>query len=61
MDTILVYVIVLAAALFLVRWFYRNLVSHGKQPGCDSCESCGPEETSETEKTTTASSPSRSS
>ncbi len=56
MDTILVYIIVLAAALFLVRWFYRNLISHGKKATCDSCESCGPEETSEAEKTTTASS-----
>lgn len=56
MDTILVYIIVLAAALFLVRWVYRNLVSHGKQPACDSCESCAPAEISEAEKTHSASS-----
>ena len=56
MDSILVNLIVLAAALFLARWFYRNLISRNKKPACDSCDSCAPTEDSEPEKTQSASS-----
>ena len=56
MDTILVYVIVLGAALFLARWFFRNLISRNKEPACGSCDTCAPTENSEPDKTPTASS-----
>ena len=56
MDTILVYVIVLAAALFLARWFYRNLITRDKKPACDSCDTCAPAENTESDKTHSASS-----
>ena len=39
-ETILVNVVVLAAVLFLGRWFYRNLISRDKGSACSSCESC---------------------
>lgn len=39
-ETILTNLVVLAAALFLARWLYRNLVSRDKGATCDSCESC---------------------
>ena len=56
MDTILVYVIVLAAALFLARWFFRNLISADKKPACGSCDTCAPTENTEPDKTQNASS-----
>ena len=40
LETVLTNLVVLAAALFLARWFYRNLVSRDKAAACDSCESC---------------------
>lgn len=52
METILTNLVVLAAALFLARWFYRNLISRKKSAPCDSCESC---ETTEDDKSTPAS------
>ena len=55
MDAILVNLIVLAAALFLVRWFYRNLIARNKKPACDSCDTCAPTENSEPDKTQNAS------
>ncbi len=56
MDTLLVYAIVLGAALFLARWFFRNLISRDKKPACGSCDTCAPEENSEPDKTQNASS-----
>ena len=55
MDTVLVYVIVLAAALFLARWFFRNLISADKKPACGSCDTCAPTENTEADKTHNAS------
>ena len=55
-DTILVTLIVLGAALFLARWFFRNLISRDKKPTCGSCDTCAPTENSEPDKTPTASS-----
>ena len=56
MDTILVTLIVLGAALFLARWFYRSLIARNKKPTCGSCGTCAPTENSEPDKTPTASS-----
>ena len=56
MDTILVYAIVLGAALFLARWFFQNLISSDKKTACGGCDSCAPEENAKSDKTPTASS-----
>ena len=56
MDTILVTLIVLGAALFLARWFFRNLISRNKKPACGSCDTCAPTENTEPDKTATTSS-----
>ena len=56
MDTILVTLIVLGAALFLARWFFRSLIARDKKPACGSCGTCAPTENPEPEKTQSASS-----
>ena len=56
MDTLLVYGIVLGAALFLARWFFRNLIARDSKPACGSCDTCAPTEDSEPDKTQSASS-----
>ncbi|MCH7910668.1 MAG: hypothetical protein IIB38_13765 [Candidatus Hydrogenedentes bacterium] len=56
MEAILVDVIVLAAALFLARGLYRNLISHNRKPACDSCDACASTGNTEPDKTPTASS-----
>ena len=55
MDTILVYAIVLAAALYLARWFYRSLIARDKKPACGSCDTCAPTENTDPDETPTTS------
>ena len=57
MEELMVGLIVLGAALYLARWFFRNLIARGKVATCDSCDSCETSESSDIEKTQGVSSP----
>lgn len=56
MDAILVNLTVLAAALFLARWLYRNIFSRNKKNPCEACGVCPPDEDPKPAKARSASS-----